>query len=95
MKNTSEQLLSFAENELIDKEAIRRFGGVLEALARAKKCACPPNCRRLGKKTPCAEHSLCADCDSPDRICKVTAVFDRCPSRTSTLVIVVDEDLGY
>ncbi len=70
-------------------------GGVLEALARAKKCACPPNCRRLGKKTPCAEHSLCADCDSPDRICKVTAVFDRCPTHTSTKVILVDAPLGY
>ncbi len=70
-------------------------GGILEAVGRAKRCACGPNCRRLGKRTPCAETGLCADCDSPDRICKVTAVFERCPSRTSTLVIVVDEDLGY
>lgn len=70
-------------------------GGMMEAIARAKRCACGPNCRRLGKRTPCAEVNLCADCDSPDRICKVTAVFDRCPSRTSTLVILVDEDLGY
>ncbi len=70
-------------------------GGVLEAIARAKRCACGPNCRRLGKKTPCAATGLCGDCDSPDRICKVTAVFDRCPSHTSTLVILVDEPLGY
>ena len=70
-------------------------GGVLEAIARAKKCACPPNCRRLAKKTPCAELGVCADCDSADRICKVTAIFDRCPSRTSTKVILVDETLGY
>ena len=70
-------------------------GGALEAIARAKRCACPPNCRRLSKKTPCAEKGLCADCDSQDRICKVTAVFDRCPSHTSTLVVIVDESLGY
>ena len=70
-------------------------GGVLEAIARAKKCACPPNCRRLAKKTPCAELGVCADCDSAVRICKVTAIFDRCPSRTSTKVILVDETLGY
>ena len=70
-------------------------GGVVEAVARAKRCACGPNCRRLGKKTPCAATGLCADCDSPDRICKVTAIFDRCPSKTSTLVILVDEELGY
>ena len=70
-------------------------GGLLEAIARAKRCACPPNCRRLNKKTPCAEMGYCADCDSPDRICKVTAFFDRAPTRTSTKVILVDEDLGY
>ena len=70
-------------------------GGVAEAIARAKRCACPPNCRRLSKRTPCAAAGVCADCDSPDRICKVTAVFDRCPTRTSTLVVVVDDVLGY
>ncbi len=70
-------------------------GGILEAIARAKRSACPPNCRRLNRQTPCAETGLCADCDSPDRICKVTAIFDRAPSHTPTKVILVDEDLGY
>ena len=70
-------------------------GGLLEAIARAKRCACPPNCRRLNKKTPCADLGICADCDSADRICKVTAFFDRAPTHTPTKVILVDEDLGY
>jgi len=70
-------------------------GGVLEAIARAKRFACPPNCKRLARKTPCAETGVCADCDSPDRICKVTAVFDRAPTHTPTRAILVDEDLGY
>ena len=70
-------------------------GGVDEAIARIKRCACPPNTRRLGKKTPCAATGVCADCDSPDRICKVTAVFDRRPTGMPTKVVVVDEDLGY
>ena len=70
-------------------------GGLLEAIARAKRCACPPNCKRLARKTPCAETGICADCDSPDRICKVTVFFDRAPTRTPTKVILVDEDLGY
>ena len=70
-------------------------GGIDEAIARIKKCACPPNCRRLGKKTPCAETGVCADCDSPDRICKVTVVFDRFPTGLATDVVLVDEDLGY
>ena len=70
-------------------------GGVMEAIARAKRCACPPNCRRLARKTPCAETGICADCTSPDRICKVTAIFDRAPTHTPTKVILVDEELGY
>ena len=70
-------------------------GGVDDALARVKRCACPANCRRLGKKTPCAATGVCADCSSPDRICKVTVVFDRCPGGIAGTVVLVDEDLGY
>jgi len=70
-------------------------GGVDAAIERIKRCACPPNCRRLGKRTPCAITGQCADCDSPDRICKVTAIFDRRPTGIPTKVIVVDADLGY
>lgn len=70
-------------------------GGVDAAIARIRRCACPPNCRRLGKRTPCALTGVCADCDSPDRICKVIAIFERRPTATPTLVILVDEDLGY
>lgn len=70
-------------------------GGVDDAIARIKRCSCPANCRRLGKKTPCALTGVCADCDSPDRICKVTAIFDRKPTGVSALAIVVDADLGY
>ena len=70
-------------------------GGIDAAIDRVKRFACAPNCRRLGKRTPCAETGICADCDSPDRICKVMAVFDRKPTGISAKVIVVDSDLGY
>ena len=70
-------------------------GGVDEAIARVKRAACPPNCRRLGKQTPCALTGECLDCSSPDRICCVTAIFDRRPYGVSTKVILVDETLGY
>ena len=70
-------------------------GGIDAAIARIKRFACAPNCRRLGKRTPCAETGICVDCDSPDRICKVTAIFDCKPTGISAKVIVVDSDLGY
>ncbi len=70
-------------------------GGIDAAIERIKRYACAPNCRRLGKQTPCAATGVCGDCDSPDRICKVTAIFDRKPTGISAKVIVVDADLGY
>ena len=70
-------------------------GGIDEAIARVKRYACGPNCRRLGKKTPCAIDDTCRDCAGPDRICKVTAIFDRCPTGISARVILVNETLGY
>ena len=70
-------------------------GGIDAAVERIKREACGPNCRRLGKNTPCAATGECADCDSPDRICKVTAIFDRPPTGTPTSVVLVDDDLGY
>jgi hypothetical protein len=70
-------------------------GGLEEGIARIKKFACPPNAKRLGKNTPCALTGVCGDCDSPDRICKVTAIFDRVPTATPTSVLLVDENLGY
>lgn len=70
-------------------------GGIDDAIARIKAKACPPNCIRLNKQTPCAATGVCADCDSPGRICKVMAVFERRPTGTPTVVYVVDADLGY
>ena len=81
-------LYVIGRNKIVD-------GGIDEAIARIKRCACPPNCRRLGKRTPCAATGVCADCDSPDRICKVTVVMDRKPTGTRATVALVDEDLGY
>lgn len=69
-------------------------GGLDDAVRRIKEKACPPNARRLGRRTPCAVGG-CADCSSPDRMCNVTVVFDRKPTRTDTLVLLVDDELGY
>ncbi|MCQ2393813.1 MAG: lactate utilization protein [Kiritimatiellae bacterium] len=69
-------------------------GGLDDAIARIKRCACPPNARRLGKDTPCAT-GACADCDSAGRMCKVTVIFDRKPTGIDAEVVLVDEDLGF
>lgn len=76
-------------------------GGVDDAVLRIRRETCPKNAVRLARKTPCAVNACPAlsgnpaGCASPDRMCKVTAVFDCPPSRTSTAVILIDEPLGY
>ena len=73
-------------------------GGIDEAVFRIRSKACPPNARRLGKRTPCGVAGACpggAGCDSPDRMCKVVAVFERRPTGMPSKAIVVDADLGY
>ncbi len=65
------------------------------ALARVKNVAAPPNARRLGFATPCAHTGLCSDCDSPQRICRITTILDRCPRATEMLVCLINESLGY
>lgn len=70
-------------------------GDVGDAIKRIKKKAAPPNNVRLNKDTPCVKTGECADCNSPDRICRVTVIMDRKPMRSDITVLVVNEDLGF
>ena len=76
-------------------------GGVEDAVLRIRRETCPRNAVRLARRTPCAANACPAlagnpaGCASPDRMCKVTAVFDCPPSRTPTSVVLIDEPLGY
>lgn len=69
-------------------------GGACDAIRRIKEMAAPPNAMRLNKQTPCAVTGVCADCDSPQRICHVTTIIDSKPSLTDLHVLVVNEDMG-
>lgn len=69
-------------------------GGVEDAIRRVKEWSSPPNARRLNFKTPCATTGFCSDCNSPDRICRVTTIIDHQPRRTDLRVLVVNEDMG-
>ena len=76
-------------------------GGIDDAVRRIRRETCPRNAVRLARRTPCANNACPAlagnpaGCASPDRMCKVMAVFDAPPSRTPTTVILIDEPLGY
>lgn len=74
-------------NKLVD-------GSVEDAVARIKDYASPPNAKRLGLATPCATTGFCSDCNSPQRICRVTTVIEKKPRNTDIRVLVVNEDMG-
>ncbi len=75
-------------NKLVD-------GSAQDAIQRVKNWATPPNAKRLNFKTPCASTGFCSDCNSPDRLCRVTSIIDRKPRFTDVVVLVVNADLGF
>ncbi len=74
-------------NKLVD-------GDMQAAIDRIKNWASPPNAKRLNYNTPCAKTGFCSNCNSPDRICRVTTVIDRKPRSMDIRVLVVNEDMG-
>lgn len=74
-------------NKLVD-------GTVQDAICRVKNWATPPNSKRLNFKTPCAVSGFCSNCNSPERLCRVTTVLERRPRFTDVKVLVVNADMG-
>jgi hypothetical protein len=75
-------------NKLVDAD-------LSSAIFRIKNMAAPPNAKRLNCNTPCAKTGFCADCNTPERICRITTVMDRKPRRADIHVVIVNEDMGF
>jgi hypothetical protein len=80
-------IIVVGRNKLVD-------GGVEDAVHRIKSFVSPANTKRLGLATPCATTGFCCDCDSPQRICRVTTTMEKKPRNTDIRVLVVNEDMG-
>lgn len=70
-------------------------GGLTAAIARVKRDAAPPNCKRLGLDTPCAKTGVCGGDACTDPSCRVTVVLDYVPRGRNMTVILVEEKLGF
>ena len=66
-----------------------------DAFERLKNTACPKNATRLKMQTPCALTGKCADCNSPQRFCRVSQLIHRAPMDRKAYVFIVNENLGY
>ena len=65
-----------------------------EAIDRIKNIIAPYHSETKGKKTPCATDGRCTDCNSPERICRVTTIIEKKPRFTDIAIVIVGEDLG-
>jgi len=76
--------------------ANKLVGSLDEAEARIKCDACPPNCIRLNKKTPCAITGKCGNCLSPgNTVCCHTVVtrFNSVEDRVH--MILINDNFGF
>ena len=65
------------------------------ALQRVRDIAGPMRAKSLNMQTPCAETGICTDCNSPQRICRITTILHRKPMLTDITVIIINEALGF
>lgn len=76
------------ENKIVDD--------VFAAIKRIKERVVSRNTSRRGDNTPCAQGEPCPDCNSPDRLCRVTSIIEKKTKGVETLtVFIVGEPLGY
>lgn len=63
---------------------------------RIRQRAAPLNCQRRKENTPCAKTGKCEDCNSPDRLCRVTSIIEKKSKGIESFsVIIIGEELGY
>lgn len=89
--------MCFGPNKVIVVAGVNKIAkDEKDAISRIKTEACPANCIRLSKNTPCAATGQCANClKTGETICSytVTTRFSGIPDRIH--VILVNENLGY
>ncbi|GAB6161153.1 lactate utilization protein [Desulfothermus naphthae] len=65
-----------------------------EAINRIKGFAAPINTLRLNRKNPCAKTLKCEDCNSPERVCNVWLIAEKCYLPKRIKIILINEDCG-
>ncbi|MDO4218484.1 MAG: lactate utilization protein [Synergistaceae bacterium] len=88
--------MSWSNGDIIYIVGVNKIVPALqEAFERLKNIACPKNAKRLNMQTPCALTGHCADCNSPQRFCRVSQLIHRAPMDRKAYVFIMKEDLGY
>ncbi len=65
------------------------------ALDRIHQVAAPMRSKSLGMDTPCGKTGICGDCNSPQRLCRISTILHRRPMLTDISVVLINESLGF
>lgn len=88
--------LTFGPEHVILIASMNKMAADVEdAFKRIKLYACPPNCVRLEKKSPCALTGFCSECGPATTICSSFSVTRANTTPGRIIVILVGEKLGY
>jgi len=88
--------MAFGPRKVVIVAGVNKIAPDLEqALQRVRQIAGPMRAKSLGMDTPCAETGECADCHSPQRICRITTILHRRPMLTDIAVVLIGTELGF
>lgn len=88
--------MSFGPKKVVIAAGMNKVTHDLDgALRRVREVAGPMRARSLGVETPCAETGVCSDCNSPQRICRITTILHRKPVLTDVTVVLINQTLGF
>ncbi len=87
--------MTFGPGKIVIVAGMNKVRPDLEsALRRVQEVAAPMRARSLNMPTPCAETGVCSDCNSPQRICRVTTILHRRPMMSDVMVVLIRQALG-
>lgn len=88
--------MSFGPKKVVIVAGINKVTKDLtSALNRVHEIAAPMRAKSLGMDTPCAKTGICADCNSPQRLCRITTILHRQPMQTDVAVLLINQNLGF
>lgn len=88
--------MTFGPKKIVIVAGMNKVRPDLEsALQRVREVAAPMRAKSLNMDTPCAVTGVCNDCNSPQRVCRVTTILHRRPMMSDITVVLINEHLGF
>jgi len=88
--------MTFGPRKIVIVAGMNKVRPDLEsALRRVQEVAAPMRAKSLNIDTPCAATGVCSDCNSPQRVCRVTTILHRKPMMSDITVVLINESLGF